>query len=110
KALWWDEGRRQWQIHAVGPDGTRDVSYANAVIPAAGYLNRPRWPELPGRETFSGISLHSARWDPNLDLTGKRVAIIGAGCTAVQIVDACVDQVAHMTVFQRQPHWVAPRR
>lgn len=110
EALWWDERRRQWQIHSVGPDGMRDISYANVVIPAAGYLNRPRWPDLPGRETFSGISLHSARWDRKLDLTGKRVAIIGAGCTAVQIVDACVDQVAHMTVFQRQPHWVAPRR
>ncbi len=46
--------RNQWQIHAVGPDGTRDVSYANVVIPAAGYLNRPRWPDLPGRGTFAG--------------------------------------------------------
>jgi 4-hydroxyacetophenone monooxygenase len=110
EALWWEDRRRQWQIQSVGPDGHRDVSYANVVIPAAGYLNRPRWPDLPGRETFSGTSIHSARWDPELDLTGKRVAIIGAGCTAVQIVDACVDQVAHMTVFQRQPHWVAPRR
>lgn len=110
EALWWEERRRQWQIQSVGPDGNRDVSYANVVIPAAGYLNRPRWPDLPGRETFSGTSIHSARWDRKLDLMGKRVAIIGAGCTAVQIVDACVDQVAHMTVFQRQPHWVAPRR
>ncbi len=110
QALWWEEHRQQWQIHSVGPDGNRDVSYANVVIPAAGYLNRPRWPDLPGRETFSGISVHSAQWVPELDLTGKSVAIIGAGCTAVQIVDACVDQVAHLTVFQRQPHWVAPRR
>ncbi|MEE3066049.1 MAG: NAD(P)/FAD-dependent oxidoreductase [Actinomycetota bacterium] len=110
QALWWEERCQQWQIHSVGPDGTRDVSYANVVIPAAGYLNRPRWPDLIGRETFSGISVHSAQWDRELDLTGKRVAIIGAGCTAVQIVDACVDQVAHLTVFQRQPHWVAPRR
>ncbi|OBA80764.1 cyclohexanone monooxygenase [Mycobacterium sp. 1164966.3] len=110
EALWWDDRRRQWQIHAVGPDGTREVSYANVVIPAAGYLNRPRWPELPGRGTFSGVEIHSAQWDPGLDLTGKRVGIIGAGCTAVQIVDACVDQLAHLTVFQRQPHWVAPRR
>ncbi len=110
EALWWDDERCQWQIHAVGPDGTHNVSYANVVIPAAGYLNRPRWPELPGRETFSGVSIHSAEWDPDLDLAGKRVAVIGAGCTAVQIVDACVDRVAHLTVFQRQPHWVAPRR
>ena len=55
EALWWDDERNQWQIHAVDPDGTRDVSYANVVIPAAGYLNRPRWPDLPGRETFAGV-------------------------------------------------------
>ena len=110
EALWWDQDRDQWQIHAVDRDGNRDVSYARVVITAAGYLNRPRWPEVKGRDTFSGISIHSAQWDPSLDLTGKRVAIIGAGCTAVQIVDACVDEVEHLTVFQRQPHWVAPRK
>ncbi|OBF30919.1 cyclohexanone monooxygenase [Mycobacterium sp. ACS1612] len=110
EALWWDEDRRQWQIHSVDGDGNRDVSYASVVVTAAGYLNRPRWPELPGRDTFTGISMHSARWDPSVDLAGKRVAIIGAGCTAVQIVDACVDEVEHLTVFQRQPHWVAPRK
>ena len=110
QALWWDQDRKHWQIHSVAGDGTRDVSYARVVITAAGYLNRPRWPELPGRDTFEGTTVHSALWDPELDLTGKRVAIIGAGCTAVQIVDACVEQVAHLTVFQRQPHWVAPRR
>jgi 4-hydroxyacetophenone monooxygenase len=110
EALWWDDRRRQWQIHAVGPGGAREASYANVVIPAAGYLNRPRWPDLPGQGTFSGVEIHAAQWDPGLDLAGKRVGIIGAGCTAVQIVDACVDQVAHLTVFQRQPHWVAPRR
>lgn len=110
EALWWDDERQQWQIHALGPDGAREVGYANVVIPAAGYLNRPRWPRLKGRGTFAGVEVHSAQWDPGLDLTGKRVAVIGAGCTAVQIVDACVDEVSHLTVFQRQPHWVAPRR
>ena len=94
----------------MGSDGSRDISHARVVITAAGYLNRPRWPEPAGRETFAGISVHSALWDPTLDLTGKRVAVIGAGCTAVQIVDACVEQVEHLTVFQRQPHWVAPRK
>lgn len=110
QALSWDEDRQHWQIHSVDRDGSRDVSYARVVITAAGYLNRPRWPELRGRETFAGNSIHSAHWDASLDLTGKRVAIIGAGCTAVQIVDACVDEVEHLTVFQRQPHWVAPRK
>ena len=91
-------------------DGQRDISYARVVVTAAGYLNRPRWPDIKGRDTFAGNSIHSALWDPSLDLTGKKVAIIGAGCTAVQIVDACVDEVQHLTVFQRQPHWVAPRK
>ncbi len=110
ETLWWDADRNQWQIHSVDADGRRDVSYASVVITAAGYLNRPRWPDVPGRETFAGTSIHSAKWDPSLSLTGKKVAIIGAGCTAVQIVDSCVDEVDHLTVFQRQPHWVAPRK
>ena len=109
-ALWWDDERSQWQVHSVDRNGHRDVTFASVVVTAAGYLNRPRWPDVPGRETFAGISVHSAQWDESLDLTGKRVAIIGAGCTAVQIVDACVDQVERLTVFQRQPHWVAPRK
>ncbi len=110
EALWWDEDRKHWQIHSVDGDGRPDVSYARVVVTAPGYLNRPRWPDLPGGETFEGTSVHSALWDPDLDLTGKRVAVIGAGCTAAQIVDACVEEVEHLTVFQRQPHWVAPRK
>lgn len=110
EALWWCEDLAMWQIHSVDRDGCRDVSYARVVITAAGYLNRPRWPDLTGRESFAGISVHSAQWDSGLDLGGQRVAVIGAGCTAVQIVDACVDDVEHLTVFQRQPHWVAPRK
>lgn len=110
EALHWDEDRKMWAVHTVTADGTRRVSHANVVVPAAGYLNRPRWPDLPGRETFGGVSVHSAEWDPALSLRGKKVAIIGAGCTSVQIVDASVDDVEHLTVFQRQPHWVAPRK
>lgn len=109
-ALRWVADRKMWEVHAIGVDGAVDVSYANVVVPAVGYLNRPRWPELPGKETFAGVSIHSAEWDPELSLRGRRVAIIGAGCTAVQIVDASVDEVEHLTVFQRQPHWVAPRK
>lgn len=110
EALHWDEQQRHWEIRSRRADGTRSVDHARVVVTAAGYLNRPRFPDIEGRESFGGISVHSAQWDPDLDLTGKRVAIIGAGCTAVQIVDACVDQVEHLTVFQRQPHWVAPRK
>jgi cation diffusion facilitator CzcD-associated flavoprotein CzcO len=110
EALWWDEARQQWEIRSVASDGSRSVDYASVVVTAAGYLNRPRFPDVKGRDTFGGISIHSAQWDPELSLAGKRVAVIGAGCTAVQIVDACVNEVEHLTVFQRQPHWVAPRK
>ncbi len=110
EALWWDEQRQQWQIRSRAADGTENVDYATVVVTAAGYLNRPRFPDVKGRDTFSGISIHSALWDHSVDLSGKRVAVIGAGCTAVQIVDACVNDVEHLTVFQRQPHWVAPRK
>jgi len=110
EALWWDEQCQQWQIHSRAADGTVSFDYASVVVTAAGYLNRPRFPDVKGRDTFGGVSVHSAHWDHTLDLTGKRVAVIGAGCTAVQIVDACVEQVEHLTVFQRQPHWVAPRK
>jgi cation diffusion facilitator CzcD-associated flavoprotein CzcO len=110
EALWWDEQRQQWQVRSRAADGTQRIEYFSVVVTAAGYLNRPRFPDIKDRDTFSGNSIHSALWDHSVDLSGKRVAVIGAGCTAVQIVDACVDDVEHLTVFQRQPHWVAPRK
>jgi len=110
EALWWDEERQQWEIRSRSADGAQNIDYAAVVVTAAGYLNRPRFPDLKGRDSFAGTSIHSAQWDPELDLAGKKVAVIGAGCTAVQIVDASVDEVEHLTVFQRQPHWVAPRK
>ncbi|WFR72719.1 NAD(P)/FAD-dependent oxidoreductase [Prescottella defluvii] len=110
ESLVWDEAAHRWQIHARSSDGTRSVTHAAAVITALGYLNRPQYPRVEGRESFAGISVHSGEWDPSLDLTGKRVAVIGAGCTSAQIVDSIVDDVAHLTLFQRQPHWVAPRK
>jgi len=110
EALHWDDDRGQWRIRSRTADGSQSVDYATVVVTAAGYLNRPRFPDMPGRDSFAGTSIHSAQWDPSLDLAGKKVAVIGAGCTAVQIVDACVEEIGHLTVFQRQPHWVAPRK
>ncbi|MER5390266.1 NAD(P)/FAD-dependent oxidoreductase [Saccharopolyspora sp. NPDC002686] len=109
EALTWDDDAARWRIRVPDADGTR-VEDAAAVLTAAGYLNRPQYPKAPGRERFQGISVHSGEWYPGIDLTGKRVAVIGAGCTAAQIVDAIADDVAHLTLFQRQPHWVAPRK
>ncbi|MFC9787496.1 flavin-containing monooxygenase [Rhodococcus sp. NPDC127528] len=110
EALRWDDEAARWEIHWRGADGGRGIAYASAVVTAAGYLNRPKYPDAPGRGEFAGLSVHSSEWDPELDLAGKRVAVIGAGCTAVQIVDSLVGDVEHLTLFQRQPHWVAPRK
>lgn len=85
EALWWDEERQQWEIRSRSADGTQNIDYAAVVVTAAGYLNRPRFPDLKGRDSFAGTSIHSAQWDPEIDLAGKKVAVIGAGCTAVQI-------------------------
>lgn len=110
ESLVWDDASHRWRIHTRSADGTRSVAHAAAVITAMGYLNRPKFPDVPGRESFAGIGVHSGEWDPALDVAGKRVAVIGAGCTSAQIVDSLVDDVAHLTLFQRQPHWVAPRK
>lgn len=109
EALAWDEDAARWRIRVRDTGGTR-VEDAAVVLTAAGYLNRPRYPEAPGRDRFRGLSVHSGEWPPGLDLSGKRVAVVGAGCTAAQIVDAIAEDVAHLTLFQRQPHWVAPRK
>ena len=81
---------------------------ADAVITAVGQLNRPKIPALPGMDTFRGPLFHSARWPSDLDVTGKRVAIVGTGASAMQIVPAIAERAAHVTVFQRSPQWAAP--
>ena len=81
---------------------------ADAVITAVGQLNRPKVPPLPGMDSFRGPLFHSARWPADLDVTGKRVAVVGTGASAMQIVPAIAEQAGHVTVFQRSPQWAAP--
>src|SRR5580700_4905751 len=78
------------------------------LIGATGSLAEPRMPDIPGATTFAGPVLHSARWDPPERLEGRRVAVIGTGASAVQIVPAIQPQVSHLDVFQRTPGWVLP--
>lgn len=106
-SLTWDESASEWVIEAVS-DGVTVTTRANAVITAAGFLNRPQIPNLPGLDSFRGDTVHTAAWNPELDLRGKRVAVVGAGATSVQVVDAIIGEVEHLTLFQRQPHWVMP--
>jgi 4-hydroxyacetophenone monooxygenase len=104
----YDEASQKWTVAARDRNGVEREYVANAVITAVGQLNRPKMPTLPGMETFEGEIFHSARWPADLDVTGKRVAVVGTGASAMQIVPAIVDRVGHLTVIQRSPQWVAP--
>ncbi len=106
--LVWDDAAARWRVHVRGADGRREVLEANAVISAVGQLNRPRLPEVPGRERFAGPAFHSAAWDHDLDLAGKRVAVIGTGASAFQFVPEIAGRCAELTVFQRSAPWLGP--
>jgi cyclohexanone monooxygenase len=82
---------------------------ARTVIDATGVMTLPRMPDIEGLETFGGVSVHTARWDEELDLRGKRVAVVGTGASAVQVIPAIAEDVEHLTVFQRTPIWCLPK-
>lgn len=107
KALTWDEAAGEWAIEIVGPEGPRTIR-SRAVITAVGFLNRPNIPDIPGKDDFAGPSWHTARWPDGADLTGKRVAVIGTGCTGYQMIPELALQAKHVTVFQRTPQWLFP--
>ena len=104
----WDEARSLWIVHIRKPDGSEETLEVNAVITAVGQLNRPRYPDIPGRETFEGEAFHSAEWRHDVDLVGKRVIVIGTGASAFQFVPEIAPKVGHLTVFQRTPPWTFP--
>jgi 4-hydroxyacetophenone monooxygenase len=101
----WDGG--MWNVTVRSAAGTETLR-ANAVITAVGQLNRPQIPDFPGAETFAGPAFHSAAWDHDVDVTGKRVALIGAGASGFQIAPAIAGKVEHLTVFQRTAQWMFP--
>ena len=101
----WDEGERLWTLqNGGGPPIT-----ARHVIGATGVLTKPKAPEIAGVGEFSGTTMHTARWDDSVDLRGKRVALIGTGASAVQVVPSIAPEVAELTVFQRTPIWCLPK-
>ncbi|WP_433608738.1 flavin-containing monooxygenase [Dactylosporangium sp. CA-139114] len=102
RAAAWDHGR--WRIETSAGTWTADV-----LIAAGGPLNEPVIPKLPGLETFRGEAFHSARWNHDAELAGRRVAVIGTGASAIQIVPAIQPVAGTLTLFQRTPAWVMPR-
>jgi cation diffusion facilitator CzcD-associated flavoprotein CzcO len=94
----------QWHLRTS--DG--DEHSFDAVIHATGFLHRPRYPEIPGIDTFAGTAFHSARWDHGVELAGRRIGVIGTGSTGVQLITALVGTAAHVTMFQRTAQWIFP--
>jgi cation diffusion facilitator CzcD-associated flavoprotein CzcO len=101
----WDADRRRWLIET-----NRGPLTADALVAAPGALSEPTVPRLPGLDTFAGTAFHSARWEHDHDLTGRRVAVIGTGASAIQFVPEIQPRVDTLYVFQRTPPWVLPRR
>jgi 4-hydroxyacetophenone monooxygenase len=98
----WDDDAATWTVEL----DSGETLAARAVISAVGQLNRPFLPDVPG--TFDGPSFHTARWEDSVDVTGKRVVVVGAGATGFQLVPAIADQVGHLTVIQRTAQWMFP--
>lgn len=104
----YDDAAAQWSVTVRNADGSTEVLRADVVISAVGVLNRPKTPNVPGMDSFTGTSFHSSDWPDELDLDGKRVAIVGTGASSMQIAPAIADRVAHLSIYQRSPQWVAP--
>ncbi len=97
-----------WQIDIKSSDGAVESLTANVLISAVGMVNRPSIPPIPGLDEFPGPAMHTAAWDRSVDLSGKRVAVIGNGASAMQVVPSIVDIASHVTVFQRSKQWALP--
>lgn len=106
-----DDEAGRWQVTTVDPTTgeTAEVVTCTHVIAANGPLSSPRMPEVEGMERFRGESFHTAQWDRSASLAGKRVGVIGTGASAAQVITSIVDEVEHLTVFQRTPTWCLPR-
>ena len=86
-----------------------EIYKAKTLVSGLGQLNRPKWPEIKGIETFKGHSFHSAQWDHDYELKGKKVAVIGNGPSAIGFIPIIAKEVKNLTVFQRTPNWIVPK-
>jgi len=100
----WDDAEKRWSVHT-----SKGIFYAQFVINASGPLSQPVIPPFPGLDRFQGKTFHTNNWDHSYDYRGKRVAIVGSGASAAQVIPAIAPEVERLHVFQRTPHWVLPR-
>jgi cation diffusion facilitator CzcD-associated flavoprotein CzcO len=105
KALRWDDARRLWHVET----GNGEILDAEVVVSALGMFNNLVWPDIAGIADFKGKYFHSARWDHSVDVTGKRVGVIGVAASAIQFAPELAPKVAHLSLFQRTANWVVPK-
>jgi 4-hydroxyacetophenone monooxygenase len=103
----WDEGKRRW-ISTLKTKSGEQTFESTSLVSAIGQLNDPSPAHFEGEQDFRGLTLHSALWSDDIELDGKRVAVIGTGATAMQLVPAIADRVASLTVYQRTAQWARP--
>jgi len=103
-----DEAADRWNVSVRRSDGNVEELSARVVISAVGQLNRPRLPDIPGRDQFTGDAFHSAQWRHDIPLAGRRVACIGTGASAFQYIPEIAAQDCQIEVFQRTPPWLMP--
>jgi cation diffusion facilitator CzcD-associated flavoprotein CzcO len=101
-----DERARLWRLRLANGE----TAEAELLVSAAGAFGQPAWPQIPGLRSFAGTLMHSARWQPGYDFTGQRVAVIGTGASAIQIVPELARTAREVRVFQRTPAWILPKR
>ncbi|MCW2792488.1 MAG: NAD(P)/FAD-dependent oxidoreductase [Nocardioides sp.] len=105
----WDEATQRWTVRTSAATGERHTVTSTTLVVGAGGLSEPRLPDIAGIDDFRGHTFHSARWDHSVDLAGKRVAVIGTGASAIQIVPELQKVAAHVDVYQRTAPYVVPR-
>jgi 4-hydroxyacetophenone monooxygenase len=104
----WDDDARRWQVTARDASGALHELAANVVITGVGYFNNPSLPDIPGLDSFEGPLMHTARWQRDLDVAGKRVGIVGTGASSMQVVPNIAGVAERVVVFQRTPQWGIP--
>ncbi|MBW8750522.1 MAG: NAD(P)/FAD-dependent oxidoreductase [Propionibacteriales bacterium] len=106
----WDEDEQHWVATvSTGSTTGRTTRTATYLMTATGFLSQPRLPDIEGVQEFAGTVIHTAKWDDSADLDGKRVAVIGTGATAVQLIPQIAKRASALTVYQRTPIWVTPK-
>lgn len=109
-SLAWDAAAQRWTVKAQQRGNGELTWTARVIVNATGALSRPSLPDIPGLDEFEGPVMHTARWQGELNLAGRRIGVVGTGASAIQIVPRLVDQAERVVLFQRTPAWILPKR